>query len=116
MDTLATVGSIVATANRSTRVGKMLHGWNCRVALIVGPTTVGIVVAEGAASMVHPAPADAGISFRLSEQTLQMLAERRITPLVGKLKGLIQSTGNTVDRLRFASVLTACLQEGSKKN
>jgi hypothetical protein len=115
MDTVATVGSIVATANRSSRVGKMLRGWNCHVALIVGPTTVGIVVAEGTASMVQPAPADARVSFRLSEQTLQMLAERRITPLTGKLKGLIQSTGNIVDRLRFASILTACLQEGSQK-
>jgi hypothetical protein len=115
MDPVTTVHSIVQAANGDASVLRMLHGWDRKVALIIGSTTVGVVFNAGTAAVVQLAPEDANISFRLSEDTLELLATRRLTPLMGKMKGLIHSSGNTVDRLRFASILTASIRAAAPK-
>ncbi len=115
MGALEQIQAIIDAGKASAQVGRMLRGWNRNVGLTVGESVFSVQVADGNAVVCDSCALPPDISFRLSEETLDLLARRQITPLAGKLSGLIHTSGNIVDILRFASVLSASVQELSKQ-
>jgi hypothetical protein len=104
------LAAIVSAANESPAVRRMMAGWNRKVALTIDGFPFTILALDGRASLVEAAVESATPSFTLSLDTLELLRDRRITPLMAKMKGLIHSTGSIVDILRFSSLLSASVQ------
>ena len=101
------LAAIVGAANESPVVTRMMHGWDRKVALSIDGQSYVIVSEGGRASLTEGTLEAANLHFSLSENTLALLMARQLTPLMGKMKGLIQSSGSIVDILRFSSLLSA---------
>lgn len=110
MSVIIKVQIIVDTANSSEAVRAMMRNWDKLIRLSFDQTNVQICIAGGKASLnQHNANED--ISFTLKEMTLDRLMRKEITPLMAKMQGLIHSSGNIIDILRFASILTTSIKE-----
>ena len=107
------VSSVVAVANRTPAIARMLPGWDRSFALTVDSRKLGIVTTKGVALVLPDAPASEHVWFGMSERTLDLMIAGRLSPVSAKLTGRLRSTGGLVDILRFASIFTACLQQRS---
>lgn len=112
---LETVEAIVGAANADPAIARTLLEWDRTIKLTVGSQT-GFIVVEGGKARMAPHAASPDISFQLSEETLDSLLAGRITPLMAKLRGLIRSSGSTMDILRFARILSACAKQEAPAN
>jgi putative sterol carrier protein len=100
---------IVDAANASEAVRAMMRDWDRVVGLLLDQTNAKICITGGQAS-VDQYNSREDIVFALQERTLDRLMGREITPLMAKMQGLIHSSGNIIDILRFAAILTASLK------
>lgn len=108
---LTEVNAVIDAANATETVNRMMRGWDRTIALNIGVSPFWIRVSAGKATLLESAPAKTDISFTLKQETLALLMSQEITPLGAKLKGLVQSSGNVMDILRFSSILSSSIKE-----
>ena len=111
MDVTAKVLRIVETANTSEKVRRMMKGWNRTVRISIDNTTHEITIAEGQATLRTNPLGKADLSFTFNEETFDALMAEKITPFAAKIQGKIKSSGNIMDILRFASILSASIKQ-----
>ena len=104
------VSSVVAVANRTPAIARMLPGWDRSFALTIDGLKLGIVTANGEAVVISDAPSRENVWFGMSECTLDLMIAGRLSPVGAKLTGRLRSSGSLVDIIRFANIFTACLQ------
>lgn len=115
MSVIIKVQIIVDAANSSAAVRPMMRNWDKLIGLSFDLTNVQICFAGGKASL-NQYNANEDIFFTLKETTLDRLLRREITPLMAKMQGLIHSSGNIIDILRFSSILTTSIKECNLDN
>ena len=109
------VSSIVAVANRSPSIARMLPGWDRSFALTVDGRKLGIITSAGVATVLPTAPDREHVWFGLSERTLDLMIAGRLSPIGAKLTGRLRSSGNLLDIVRFATIFTACLEASQRR-
>lgn len=110
MDTQGVIQGIIDTVNSTSQISRLLEGWERIIALRLGTGQFVIQVADGWASLQNPISGKADITFELDDCTFEKIVTQKITPLLAKLQGLLQSTGNIFDILRFSSILTSAIK------
>lgn len=70
-----------------------------------------ITIADGQATLRTDSLGKADLSFTLNEETFDAIMAEKITPLAAKIQGKIKSSGNIMDILRFASILSASVKQ-----
>lgn len=102
---------IVETANTSETICRMMCGWNRIVHLSFDAAAHEIIITDGRATLRTEVSGKAELLFILDEKTLDDLLSQRMSPLTAKMQGRIKSSGNIIDILRFASILTTSIKE-----